>query len=180
MNKPRYMKHLKSQNDWIRKCPKCGVRLTYRSNYAWKNSVCRNSTCRKCINKGRKHTKIQKERRIASRKLNGTLHCTEETKLKLKISNTGKPHPSMAGDNNPAKRLDVRKKISENNPMRKLEHRQKLMGDNNPAKRPEVRQKLREHAIQQIKNGNWSESSKSCKMFLDGLEKILQKKIERS
>ena len=65
---------------------------------------------------------------------------------------------SMKGDNNPSKRPEVRKKISENNPMKKeenrlkftgnnnpmkkLENRQKFMGDNSPMKRPEVKAKI--------------------------------------
>jgi len=38
---------------------------------------------------------------------------SEETRLKLSASNSGKPHPWSAGDKNPMHRPDVKKKISD-------------------------------------------------------------------
>jgi group I intron endonuclease len=100
---------------------------------------------------------------------------TEETRRKMSIAKKGKPsprkgmkQPSTAGENNPAKRPEVRKKASEvkigkkrapfsaewkkklsiassgeNNPMWGKE-RLDCRGDKNPAKRPEVRKILSE------------------------------------
>ena len=54
---------------------------------------------------------------------------------------------AMLGDMNPAKRLEVRAKISskllgDSNPMKRPEVRAKRSGDHNPCKRPDVRAKL--------------------------------------
>ena len=54
----------------------------------------------------------------------------------------------LIGNKNPAKRLEVRKKISEskmgdNNPMKKEENKNKMKGDKNPAKREDQRDRMR-------------------------------------
>jgi endogenous inhibitor of DNA gyrase (YacG/DUF329 family) len=52
------------------------------------------------------------------------------------------------GENNPAKRQEVKEKISKNNPMKNPVVRKiwekKMKGENNPAKRPEIKAKIRE------------------------------------
>lgn len=87
----------------------------------------------------------------------------------------GQKRPSISGENNPAKRPDVRAKISENNAMKSPEVRKKFQGENHPmygkhhspesidlmsrnrkgkaageqsaAKRPEVREKIRQSKL---------------------------------
>jgi len=56
--------------------------------------------------------------------------------------NKGGSHPSIKGENNPAKRPEVRQKISENNSMKRPEVRARFSGERSPAKRPEVRAKI--------------------------------------
>jgi len=60
----------------------------------------------------------------------------------------------IIGENNPAKRPEVRKKIKEalKNPTILAKLREKFKGENNPAKRPEVREKIREKVIQRWKD----------------------------
>ena len=53
----------------------------------------------------------------------------------------------IKGDKNPAKRLDVKKKISEKNIGRKFPDQAKKMKEDNPAKRLEVREKIRKALI---------------------------------
>lgn len=74
--------------------------------------------------------------------IHNSLH-SEETKLKISKANKGK----LAGDKNPAKRPEVREKISVKNAMKSPEQRERMSlrfsGDGNPSKRPEVREKMR-------------------------------------
>jgi hypothetical protein len=63
------------------------------------------------------------------------------------IADGGNSGPVMFGEDNPAKRPEVREKLSgENNPAKRPEVRERLretkQGENNPAKRPEVRIKM--------------------------------------
>jgi group I intron endonuclease len=63
----------------------------------------------------------------------------EKLKLRPVSWPKGKKRISTTGDNNPAKRLDVREKISKF----RLENPIQMFGDNNPSRRPEVREKIR-------------------------------------
>ena len=62
-----------------------------------------------------------------------------KTKLKGRVSyHKGKKRPEQSGENNPAKRPEVREKIRQ----AKLENPTQMFGDTNPAKRLEVRDKI--------------------------------------
>jgi len=79
-------------------------------------------------------------RKLMSEINKGNKHClgrvvSERTRELISNSHRGKPRPDMRGDNNPAKRPDVRKKISESK-----------KGDKNSSKRPEVRKKIGDSA----------------------------------
>jgi len=60
-------------------------------------------------------------------------------KLKGRVPyHKGKKRPEITGDNNPAKRLEVREKIRQS----KLDNPTQMFGDDNPAKRVDVREKI--------------------------------------
>jgi len=69
----------------------------------------------------------------------------DEVKEKIRRSMTGKKFPEhsnmMKGENNPAKRLEVRDKITK---AKTGKSNTKIVGENNPTKRPEVRKKISE------------------------------------
>jgi hypothetical protein len=62
---------------------------------------------------------------------------------------------AIRGENNPAKRLDVRKKLSDKLTGRKTPW---LEGEMNPSKRPEVRQKISQGLLEHYKNDKWREN----------------------
>ena len=66
-----------------------------------------------------------------------------------------KPRPSMCGENNPAKRPEVRAKISVNNPMRRSEEREKLRGI-----KPAINSSSKKF------NGNWYTKLDGSKIWL--------------
>lgn len=75
-----------------------------------------------------------------------------EIRMKMSKSHKGKPCPWLGGKNNPMRRLELRFWLKENHPMKRPEIRAKISGMNSSAKRPEVREKQRQNAFKQWSN----------------------------
>lgn len=98
------------ETPYTKKCPKCDKDLFYSCEGSLRRSVKINSVCHRCLVLGRP--------------------LSQETKNKIseiKLKNSHK----WKGDNNPAKRPEVRLKISENNPMKKEIHRKSQLASVN-------------------------------------------------
>ncbi len=85
---------------WTRSCPGCGTEIVYSGYKWWWKANNGNRKCRPCSRKGIAiHTEVSKRKIRAAR-------------AKQSPPWLGCARPEMLGDNNPAKRPDVRRKIS--------------------------------------------------------------------
>jgi len=80
-------------NNLIRLCPNCNKEIKYKGLRRYKQAIINNSYCKKCAQLKNKYNRPKGEL--------SPLY--------------GKKRPEMCGNNNPAKRPEVRKKISESN-----------------------------------------------------------------
>jgi hypothetical protein len=114
-----------------KRCPKCNVNQVYKSLKLLNRAIKKNVFCKKCVLKGRILSPMTYEQKIklsVIHKKNGTgkwmngRTLTDKTKEKISNSHKGKKLTtetklkqslSKLGDLNPAKRLDVRQKISD-------------------------------------------------------------------
>ncbi len=116
---------------WEKNCPTCNALVRYKNKKCLNKSLKKNQTCKRCAKLGtvigpmpdsqkdrirKTHLKLGVGRWMSGRKLDAT------TKLKISLHNKGKVLSnetkkklslSKIGEKNPAKRFDVRLKISE-------------------------------------------------------------------
>jgi hypothetical protein len=85
--------------DKCRSCPKCNRDITYKNKIGYELAIKSNKPCRSCSLRGKKQT--------------------EQWKLNISLGRKGK----NTGEHNAAKRLEVRKLLSDNNAMKNPIHR---------------------------------------------------------
>lgn len=108
-----------------------------RPEMCGQNNPAKRLEVRKKISKAKKGKKM-------SEKHKNKLSEVKLGKPNLKLR--GRKRPDICGENNPAKRPEVRKKISENNPMKRPEIRKKMSGKNHPNYGTEGYWKGRKHS----------------------------------
>jgi len=143
----------KEENDnFVRNCPECNIEITYTLLPKLKRAIKNNSLCRKCSKKGEKNYMYGKSRELHH--------------------NYGKKIESMTGENNPAKKLEVREKISKKligrvgamtGKTHSEESKDKIKKSNTGQKRTEeTKENIRKATLKQIENGFHS-SNPFCK-----------------
>lgn len=126
-----------TENMWVKKCPTCNRVMTYKNKKCLFKSMKKNQCCKSCSLSGRKMPKMTEEHKDkirCSHKKNGVglwmrgKTLTDITRQKISDALRGRVMTdemkcrysySKLGDKNPAKRIEVRRKISEtqlNNP----------------------------------------------------------------
>ena len=129
-----------------RNCPICNIEITYCNNAKLKRSIKNNSNCQSCCKKGKNNPMFNKK---------GENH-----------HNYGIKRPDMIGENNPAKNIDVRKKISdalkliptEKRPMFGKHHiieskNKSSISNTGKIRTVETVEKIRQATLKQIENG---------------------------